>query len=86
MTKLLSPILILFLFLFASCGAPLYVSVPVEYTPHSYFRKDTTTIVVINRFDADALKIGNKKSSPFLKRELLQPSNRPRCNWGNYST
>ena len=61
MTKLSSPILILFLFLFASCGASLYVSVPVEYTPHSYFHKDTTTIVVINRFDADALKIGNKK-------------------------
>jgi hypothetical protein len=65
--KLLSPILILLLFLVASCGTPLYVSVPVEYTPHSYFRKDTTTIVVINRFDADALKIGNKKKLAVFK-------------------
>jgi len=67
MTRLLSPIFILLLLLFASCGAPLYVSVPVEYTPHSYFPKDTTTIVVINRFDADALKIGNKKKLAVFK-------------------
>ena len=65
--KLLSPILIALLFLFASCETPLYVSVPVEYTPHSYFRKDTTTIVVINRFDADALKTGSKKKLAVFK-------------------
>lgn len=67
MKKLLSPILIALLFLLASCETPLYVSVPVEYAPHSYFRKDATTIVVINRFDADALKIGSKKKLTVFK-------------------
>jgi hypothetical protein len=65
--KPLLPALIALLFLLASCGTPLYVSVPVEYTPHSYFRNDTTTIVVINLFDADAQKIHNKKKLAVIK-------------------
>lgn len=39
----------------------MYVSVPVEYTPGSYFSKDSTTIVVINQFDANRPNINNKK-------------------------
>lgn len=65
--KLLSPLLVIALFFLASCGAPLYVSVPVEYTPRAYFGKDTTTIAIINQFDADALKIGNKRKLAAIK-------------------
>jgi len=65
--KLLSPLLIIALFFLVSCETPLYVSVPVEYTPRAYFSKDTTTIAIINQFDADALKIGNKKKLAAIK-------------------
>ncbi len=65
--KLLSPLLVIALFFLVSCETPLYVSVPVEYTPRAYFKTDTTTIAIINQFDADALKIGNKKKLAAIK-------------------
>lgn len=65
--KLLSPLFVIVLFFLASCQVPLYVAVPVEYTPRAYFKKDTTTIAIINQFDADALKISNKKKLAAIK-------------------
>ncbi len=55
----------LFLFLIVvmltSCSIPQYVNVPVNYGPKLGFRPDTTTIVVINRFNPDTLKISDKR-------------------------
>jgi hypothetical protein len=59
--KLLSPLFIIGVFLLASCSPTVYVSVPVEYSPHKYFPKDSITVVVINRFDVTRLKINNQK-------------------------
>jgi len=65
--KLLSPLFVIVMFFLVSCETPLYVSVPVEYTPRAYFSKDSTTIAIINQFDADALKIGNKRKLAAIK-------------------
>lgn len=65
--KLLSPVLLILLFFLASCETPLYVPVAVEYTPRSYFNKDTTTIVLVNQFDADGLNIANKRKLAAIK-------------------
>lgn len=65
--KLLSPLLVVSLLFLISCKTPLYVSVPVKYTPRYYFNKDTTTIALVNQFDANALKIGNKKKLGAIK-------------------
>ncbi len=59
--KLLSPLLFVALFFLAGCETTQYVSVPVEYSPRSYFSKDSTTIVVINQFDVKGLHISNKR-------------------------
>jgi len=59
--KLLSRLLIIALFFLASCETAVYVSVPVEYTPATYFPKDSITIVLVNQFDVKGLKINNKK-------------------------
>lgn len=65
--KHLSPVFLLLLFLLASCGTPLYVNVPVKYTPQSFFNNDSTTVVIINQFDAARLDIGNKKKLAAIK-------------------
>ena len=59
--KLLSRLFLFALFFLASCETVQYVSVPVEYSPRSYFSKDSTTIVIINQFDVNGLHLNNKK-------------------------
>jgi hypothetical protein len=58
---------IIIVLFFSACEVPMYVTVPVEYTPHSYFGKDTTTIVIVNGFNADALGIANKRKLAAIK-------------------
>jgi len=59
--KLLSPVLFIALFFLASCETAVYVSVPVEYSPRTYFPKDSITVVVINQFDVNKSNVNNKK-------------------------
>lgn len=65
--KLLSPVLIIGLFFLASCETTAFVSVPVEYTPHSYFPKDSITIVLVDQFDVNHQNIRNKKKLAAIK-------------------
>jgi tetratricopeptide (TPR) repeat protein len=58
--KRFAPFLILLVVLLASCSLTQYVNVPVNYGPKTGFRRDTTTIVVINRVNPDTLKARNK--------------------------
>lgn len=69
--KPLSLLFIGILFGLSACQTPFYVSVPLKYAPTSYFKKDTTTIVVINRFDMDNLKIDSKQKLSAMKAGAL---------------
>lgn len=59
--KRLSLLFISILFCLAGCEMPLYVAVPTAFEPTSFFNQDSTTIVVINQFNADSIGISNKK-------------------------
>ncbi|HEY9195512.1 MAG TPA: hypothetical protein VIM77_04580, partial [Mucilaginibacter sp.] len=61
--KRFAPFFILIIAFLSSCSIPQYVNVPVNYAPKLGFRHDTTTIVVINRFNPDSVK----KASPRVK-------------------
>lgn len=55
--KLLKPVCIILSLLLCSCAPIRYTTVSVQYTPQSYFRSDTTVIVLVNHFqNADTSK------------------------------
>lgn len=64
--KRFAPFFILISVLLVSCSVPQYVTVPVNYGPKLGFRHDTTTIVIINRFKPDSIKVrDNRKKAAF---------------------
>lgn len=62
--KFLKPVCFILLLLLCSCDPMRYTTVSVQYTPKSYFRTDTTVILLVNHFpNADT----NKKQREDLK-------------------
>jgi hypothetical protein len=59
-------ILILATFL-SACSYQKYVHVQLNYTPKSFFRPDSTTVLLVNKFDPDTLKIVNIKKLAVIK-------------------
>ncbi|HVV55927.1 MAG TPA: hypothetical protein VHC47_11400, partial [Mucilaginibacter sp.] len=60
-------VFISFLLIICACNVPQYISVPVTYAPLRSFRPDTTTILLVNRFDCSTLKINNAKKLGVIK-------------------
>lgn len=66
--KRFAPFLILIVVFFTSCSIPQYVTVPVNYGPKMGFRRDSTTIVVVNRYQPDSVKIRDYRRINALKK------------------
>ena len=47
--KLIIPFCLIIVLFFSACEVPQYVTVPVDYTAKYQFRKDTSTILIINQ-------------------------------------
>jgi|EP01037_Dinobryon_pediforme_P008405 tetratricopeptide (TPR) repeat protein len=56
--------LVLFL---SACSVPRYVDVPIEYSPKLTFKPGATTILLVNKFNPDSLKIRNKRKLAAIK-------------------
>ena len=50
-----------FVVFFSGCDVEQYVNVPVSYTPKLVFNPGTTSILLINQFDASNIKTSNEK-------------------------
>ncbi len=66
MKRLLLLGLVITLF-FSSCVQFKYLPVPVDYGAKFSFKPDTTTILLINQFDFNKLKINNKRKLDAIK-------------------
>lgn len=65
--KLLRFIFLGLIIILNACDTPKYLSVPIDYNPKLSFKSDTTTILLINRFDFNTLRITNKRKLSVLK-------------------
>jgi tetratricopeptide (TPR) repeat protein len=65
--KLIQVALLSFILALAACSVPQYVSVPITYAPQRAFNPDSTTIVLINQFDAAQTGLTNKKKLDVIK-------------------
>jgi tetratricopeptide (TPR) repeat protein len=66
----LKPFTLIFILLAAclvSCHVEQSLMVPVDYAPKLTLGHDTTTVLLVNRFSADSLKINNKRKLGVLK-------------------
>jgi len=70
-TKLLQFTGLIFILFLGACDIPQYVTVPVNYNPKLPFRPDTTTILIINRFDFSQTKISAGKKLDVIKAGAL---------------
>lgn len=66
--KRFAPFFILIIAFLTSCNVAQYVTVPVNYGPKMGFRHDSTTIVVINRYKPDSIKIRDQRRLTVLKK------------------
>jgi tetratricopeptide (TPR) repeat protein len=66
--KRFAPFFILIIVFFTSCSIPQYVTVPVNYGPKMGFSRDSTTIVVVNRYQPDSAKIRDYRRINVLKK------------------
>jgi tetratricopeptide (TPR) repeat protein len=66
--KRFAPLFILIIVFLTSCSVPQYVTVPVNYGPKMGFSRDSTIIVVANRYRPDSVKIRDYRRISVLKK------------------
>jgi hypothetical protein len=69
--KIIKSTVFILLILLSACSSSKYVSVPIDYNPKSVFKPDTTTILIVNRFDLNKAKSGSKRKQDVIRAGAL---------------